>query len=65
MEDRVTISHKEWIRINAEIHEIKMLLKKAKTTIDHARKWRINADPDFEDNGMYSKVSKEIEDALK
>jgi len=65
MEDRVTVSHKEWIRINAEVHELKMLLKRAKTTIDHARKWRTNADPDFEDKGIYRKVSNEIEEALK
>jgi hypothetical protein len=65
MEDRVTVSHKEWIRINAEVHELKMLLKRAKTTIDHARKWRTNVDPDFEDKGIYRKVSNEIEEALK
>lgn len=65
MEDRVTISHKEWIRLNAEVQELKMLLKRAKTTIDHARKWRINVDPDFEDNGTYRKISNEIEEVLK
>ena len=65
MSDLVRISHKEWIRLNAEVHELKMLLKRAKTTIDHARKWRINADPDFGDNGIYRKVSTEIEEALK
>lgn len=65
MEDRVTVSHKEWIRINAEVHEIKMLLRRAKTIIDHARIWRTNADPDFEDNGMYRKISQQIEEALK
>lgn len=65
MNDRVTVSHKEWIRINAEIHEVKMLLKRAKTAIDHARKWRINSDPDFQDAGIYRKVSEEIAQKLE
>lgn len=65
MSDLVRVSHKEWIRINAEVHELKTLLRRAKTTIDHARKWIINADPDFEDNGTYRKVSNEIEEVLK
>ena len=64
-EDRVTVPHKAWIELNAKINEAEILLRKAKTAIDHARKWRINADPDFEDNGMYRKISNEIEAALK
>ena len=64
-EDRVTVSHKGWIELNAKIQEANTPLKKAKSAIDHARKWRVNADPEFEDNGMYRKISNEIEAALK
>ena len=64
MKNQVTVSHKEGIRLNAESRELKMLLKRAKTTIDHARKWRINTDSDFQDDGMYRKVSEEIEQKL-
>jgi len=64
-EDRITVSRKGWIELNAKIQEANTLLKKAKAAIDHARKWRVNADPEFEDNGMYRKISNEIEAALK
>ena len=65
MSDKVTIDHKEFIRIHAENTQMRDLLKQAKTAIDHARRWRINADPDFQDEGMYRKVSEEITAKLK
>lgn len=38
-------------------------LQRAHTCIKHARNWRKNTDPDYTDNGIYRKVSEEI-DAL-
>ena len=64
MSDKVTINHKEFIKLHVEVTQLLDLLKRAKTTIDHARKWRVNADPDFQDNGMYRKVSEEIAQKL-
>ncbi len=39
---------------------MKKLLIRAKGAIDHARKWRTNVDPNFEDNGIYALVSQEL-----
>lgn len=64
MSNRVTIDHKTYISMNQEIRDMRVLLIKAKTAIDHARKWRLNADPDFQDAGMYRMVSDEIQKAL-
>lgn len=40
------------------------LLGRAKTAIDHARKYMINLRVGFEDNGMYKKISEEIATVL-
>lgn len=64
MSDKVTIDHKEFIRLHLEVTQLRDLLKRAKTTIDHARNWRTNSDPDFQDAGMYRKVSEEIAQKL-
>ncbi len=65
MSDRVTIDHNAHIAMSNQIHELKALLRKAKNTIDHARKWRKNTDPDYNDSGTYRLVSEEIDKALK
>ena len=64
MSDKVTVDYERWTRINAEVQDMKALLKQAKTAIDHARKWRINSDPDFNDTGIYRKISDEIAQKL-
>lgn len=44
-----------------EREEVIKLLNKAKNALNHSRQWIKNLKPDFQDNGIYSQISEEIE----